>query len=130
MMVYVERMSSRGPGRPILFVTHSLQKTAQGATHLQRFYHDGLLVGTSSASLSFQNFVTEAGSPFSVQFGFEPSKKTGFVFISGKDGEVLDGFTCTNGVYYPADSHKIIEMNEWEKAATEYENVRRFLIAH
>jgi len=96
----------------------------KGTMLTQSFYHDSLLVGTSiMAGPQVQNFVTEAGSPYSVQFTFSPSKKTGFIYITAKDGEILDGFTCTNGIFYPADSHLIAEENKKI-------NLGHFLIAH
>ena len=100
------------------------------AMRTQSFYHDGLLVGKSMATPDFQDFATEASSAYSVRFTFGPSNKTRFVYISAKDGEILDVFTCTNGVYYPADSHLILEVNDRVQAARKFSDLSRFLIAH
>jgi hypothetical protein len=99
------------------------------AMRMQCFYHDGSLVARSMASPVFQDFVPEPGSQYSVSFRFHPSSKVEFVYISGKDGYLLDGFACTNGVYFPVDNQVILERNDAIKKGKEAGELSRFLIA-
>jgi hypothetical protein len=78
---------------------------------IQRFYHDGLLVGEFVAMPDSSGFTTEAGSPYSVSFAFGPSKEMKSAVIGTKDGVVLDAFTCTNGVFSPVESSLITKAN-------------------
>jgi hypothetical protein len=94
-------------------------RTKDGAlvVRIQSFYHDGVLLGKSMAMPDVQDFVAEAGSPYSVCFRSHSPHDTGFVYVSAKDGSFVDIFTCTNGVYYPADSHLIAEASAGMKTA-------------
>ena len=111
-------------------VCATLTRDGAWAMRTQSFYHDGLLAGTAMATQDFQDFATEARSPYSVRLTSGTSSKTGFAYIDAKDGEILDVFTCTNGVYYPADSHLILQMNHRAKAAKEFADLSQFLIAY
>jgi hypothetical protein len=99
------------------------------AMRMQSFYHDGSPVARSTASPVFQDFVPEPGSQYSVSFRLHPSGELEFVYISGKDGNIVDAFTCTNGVYFPVDNQMILERNDAIKKAREADELRRFLIA-
>jgi hypothetical protein len=87
---------------------------------LQKFYHDGVLVGTYLTmpestmpdSPDFSVLITEAGSPYSVIVKHWPSKNASQAFICTKDRVVLDYFTATNGVFYPADRSAVREANK------------------
>jgi len=74
---------------------------------VQRFYHDGEVVAvhlfvSSPAYMARESFSTRASS-YSVSLDFSPSKDIERVIITGKNG-VLDGFTATNRVFYPASN--------------------------
>jgi hypothetical protein len=105
--------------------------TKNGALEVraQSFYHDGSLVANSWASPVSQNFVPEAGSQYSVSFRFHPSSEVECVYISGKDGYLVDEFTCTNGVYFTVSSQLILERNDAIKKSKEASELSQFLIA-
>jgi hypothetical protein len=79
---------------------------------IQRFYHAGVLVGNYEAIRDSSGFSTEAGSPYAVTFEFWPSRDVRSAVIGTKDGVILDAFTATNGVFYPADSLLIRKAND------------------
>ena len=79
---------------------------------LQKFYHDGVLVGESWAFQDSSGFITEAGSPYSVIVKYWPSKTASQAFICTKDRVVLDYFTATNGIFYPANSVAVRDANK------------------
>ena len=78
---------------------------------IQKFYHSGVLIGDYVAWKDSSGFITEAGIPYSVSFEFWPSKDVRSAVIGTKDGVILDAFTCTNGVFSPADSSVIAKVN-------------------
>jgi len=78
---------------------------------IQRFYHDGVLIGDYVAMRDSSGFTTEAGTPYSVSFEFWPSKDIRSAVIGTKDGVILDVFTCTNGVFSPVESSFIGKAN-------------------
>jgi hypothetical protein len=88
-------------------------KTKAGSLQIriQRFYHTGVLIGDYVAMKDSSGFTTEAGIPYSVSFEFWPSKDIRSAVIGTKDGTILDAFTCTNGVFTPADISIITKAN-------------------
>jgi hypothetical protein len=96
-------------------------RTQDGAmvVRIQSFYHDGLRIGYSITMPEVQDYVTEPGSPFSLSFRTRSPNGNGYVYVRAKDGSYVDIFTCTNGVYYPADSHMIAEIDNAAKQATQ-----------
>ena len=88
-------------------------KTKAGVVQLRmhRFYHAGILVGNFVAMPESSGVTTEAGSPYSMSFEFDASHRPKSAVIGTKDGVVLDAFTCTNGVFTPADSAVIQKAN-------------------
>jgi hypothetical protein len=82
---------------------------------LHKFYHDGVLVGECWAFQDSSGFITEAGSPYSVIVKYWPSNNASQAFICTKDRVVLDYFTATNGVFYPADRSAVREANKMTK---------------
>lgn len=115
-------------GQTIL-VCHTYTENGAWEVRMQEFYHDGSLVARSMASPVSQDFAPMAGSQYSVSFRLHGTGDVEFVYISGKDGYLLDGFSCTNGVYYPIDSQAILERNDEIKKGKEADELRRFLIA-
>ena len=93
--------------------------TKDGAliSRIQKFYHDGLPVATSLEWVKpdFQDFIAEAGSPYSAEFTSRGTHTAGYVYINAKDGTLVDMFACTNGLYSPVESQKIREMNKERK---------------
>jgi hypothetical protein len=89
-------------------------KTTAGKVEIrvQRFYHEGSLVGDFITMKDSFSFTSEAGSPYSVGFQFGPSNEVISAAIGTKDGTLLDAFTCTNGVFCPAESSLIRKANE------------------
>ena len=73
------------------------------------FYHGGGLVGKYLGPEDSLVFIAEA-SPYSVILKSWPSNDVTHVYISTKDRVVLDYFTATNGVFYPAHSLAVQEM--------------------
>jgi len=55
--------------------------------------------------------VPEAGARYSVSLEFTPSKDVKYASVSRNDGFIVDGFTCTNSVYFPDDISRINELN-------------------
>ena len=86
---------------------------------LQQFYHDGVLVGKCWDFQDSSGFITEAGSPYSVIVKYWPSKRTSQAFICTKDRVVLDYFTATNGLFYPADSSEVREASKMTEKMNE-----------
>jgi len=88
-------------------------KTKAGALQIriQKFYRRGVLIGDYVAMKDSSGFTTEAGIPYSVSFEFWASKDIRSAVIGTKDGVILDAFTCTNGVFSPADSSVIAKAN-------------------
>jgi hypothetical protein len=76
------------------------------------FYHGGVLVGECWSMPDSSGFVTEAGSPYSVIGKQWPPKGVSQVFICTKDRVVLDYFSATNGVFFPAGSAAVRDANK------------------
>jgi hypothetical protein len=94
-------------------------KTKAGALQIRvhRFYHAGSLVGDFVAMPDSSGLTIEAGSPYGVSFEFGPSRELKSAVIGTKDGEILDAFACTNGVFYPDESSRIRKANAFMEGA-------------
>jgi hypothetical protein len=90
--------------------TISRHGAVEGQFH--KFYHDGALVGEFWYVRDSSGFITEAGSPYSVIGKQWPSKGVSQAFICTKDRVVLDYFSATNGVFYPADRAAVRDANK------------------
>jgi hypothetical protein len=64
------------------------------------FCHHGEPVAIFTWRDGEQFFSTYPGTPYEASVGFFPSKDVRYVRLSGKG--YLDGFYCTNGIFYPA----------------------------
>jgi hypothetical protein len=78
---------------------------------VQRFYHDGEFVAvhllvTKPAHMARESFSTTESS-CAVSVDFSPTKEIESVIITRKRGNVLDGFTATNGVFYPISNAEL-----------------------
>jgi hypothetical protein len=78
---------------------------------IQRFYHGGILIGDYVSMNDSSGFTTEADIPFSVSFEFWPSKDIRSAVIGTKDGQILDAFSCTNGLFFPCETSMINKAN-------------------
>lgn len=78
-----------------------------------RFYHGGSLVGNYYyfATQDSSAFITEAGIPYSLSFEFGPSNQLTSAVIN-KDRMIVDAFSCTNGLFYPAEVSRIQQAND------------------
>jgi hypothetical protein len=101
--VYLEEAFTRDGQTNLVRTT----KTEDGvvAARIQKFYHDGEFVAvhlfvSRPANMARESFSTTESS-YSVSLDFSPTKDIERVIISRKKGNVLDGFTATNGVFYP-----------------------------
>jgi hypothetical protein len=85
-------------------------KAGDGGVHvlLQRFYHDGSLVGElGGVGNNNRAFAAVGGSSYRVSFAFGPSGEIISALIATKDRVCVDAFGCTNGVLYPEDASGI-----------------------
>ena len=90
-------------------------RTKDGALRIrtQRFYHDGLLVGEYSTNNLYaynrSSIISVAGAPYSLSFSFDSSNRMSAVIMS--NAMVLESFSCTNGIFYSADTSYIAKIN-------------------
>ena len=91
-------------------------RTKDGALQIrtQMFYHNGSLVGEYSTnnlySYNRSSFVSVAGAPYSLSFSFDSSNKMS-AFVTATNYLILEHYSCTNGIFYPADSSFITKLN-------------------
>jgi hypothetical protein len=83
----------------------------------QTFYHDGLKVGAALTTPEVQDYISGTEVPYSLSFIARSPQDARFAYVRAKDGSYVDVFTCTNGVYYPAESRMITEFNDSQKQA-------------
>lgn len=88
-------------------------KTEDGLVtgRIQRFYHDGEFVAvhlivSKPAHMARESFSTTESS-CAVSVDFSPTKEVERVIITRKKGNILDGFTATNGVFYPVSNSEL-----------------------
>jgi hypothetical protein len=86
---------------------------------VHRFYHDGLLVGFMTTLPDASSTASEAGSPYSLAFEYGPASQLKYVAITGKDGVLVDAFSCTNGVLFPVESSQLQKAAEYGADAKE-----------
>jgi hypothetical protein len=95
-------------------VRYSKIKNGKVQFRIQKFFHNGVVIGDYVA-MKTSGFNIEAGIPYSVSFEFWPSKDVRSVVIGTRDGVILDAFTCTNGLFLPADSSFITKANNFNQ---------------
>ena len=81
---------------------------ARLATYVVERNHDG------NAGPASTLFVPQPGLPYSVSLEFSPSNESNevrYATIGKNDGYILDGFTCTNGIFQPDELSNISEFN-------------------
>lgn len=79
---------------------------------IHRFYRDGSLVGSLTTLPNSSSTTSEPGSPYFLDVEYGPSNQLEYVVIGGKDGVLLDAFTCTNGVLLPVESSQLRDAAE------------------
>ena len=85
---------------------------ARLATHVVDRSHDGYAGPASTL------FVPQPGLRYSVSSEFSPSNEVTYAAICKNDGYLLDGFTCTNGIFHPDELSHISERNRIFEQAT------------
>jgi hypothetical protein len=92
-------------------VRNTSSKSGVVRIRVHRFYYQGSLVGDFVTMPDSSGFTTEAGSPYSMSFEFDASHTPKSAVIGTKEGVIVDVFTCTNGVFSPAESSVITNAN-------------------
>lgn len=107
--VYLEETFTRNGQTNLVRKTKTEDGVVTGRN--QRFYHDRELVAvhlvvTKPANMARESFSTTESS-CAVSADFSPSKEIERMIITRKKGNVLDGFTATNGVFYPVSNSEL-----------------------
>jgi len=78
------------------------------AVRTQRFYHDGEQVAVFMywAETKSEAFTTRESSSYSVGLDFSATGGIERLIITRRKGSVMDGFSFTNGIFYP--------MKDWD----------------
>jgi hypothetical protein len=99
--VYTTETFTRGGQTILVRVTKTVDGTV--AVRQQKFYHDGeqLAVFMYWAQTKSESFTTTESSSCSVGLDFSATRDIERLIISRKKGSVLDGFSFTNGIFYP-----------------------------
>ena len=84
-----------------------------------------MLISEYVATKDSSGFTTQAGIPYSVSFEFGHSNELKSAVIGTKDGVILDAFSCTNGLLYPAEAVRIQQANELLGGDIDVEHVRK-----
>jgi hypothetical protein len=105
-------------------VRSTMTKTGVVQIRIQKFYHSGVFVGVYTATKYSSGFYTEPSIPFSVGFEFRHSNELHSAVIGTKDS-ILDIFSCTNGVFYPAEAVRIQQANDLLGGDIDVEHVRK-----
>jgi len=80
------------------------------------FYHDGKPVGECLGTAPrFIQIDSKAGSRYSIRYnsGGGPYNEPVSVYILETNGDCVDLFRCTNGLFYPVESKVIKDYNFW-----------------
>jgi hypothetical protein len=107
--VYLEETFTRNGKTNLIRKTKTENGVVTG--RIQRFYHDGEFVAghvvvSKPANMARESFST-AESSCAVSVDFSPTKEIERVIITRTKGNVLDGFTATNGVFYPVSNSEL-----------------------
>jgi hypothetical protein len=92
-------------------VRNTATKAGVVQIQLHRFYHAGSLVGEFVAMPDSSGLSTEAGTPYSVSLECDAARNPKSVLIGTKNGDVVDAFSYTNGVFVPVESSVITKAN-------------------
>lgn len=98
-------------------VRETRSRDGQLLVRTQEFCQGNTRIGICFTSPDGTTFQTESGSDLTLAFGFLKRKDTDFVCIRNKNGLIIDAFSCTNGIYYPAAKEWIQILNaSWSSA--------------
>jgi hypothetical protein len=100
-------------------VRQTITKDGVVLRRVHRFFGDGARLATyvvdpaSTGQFPIRagGFYPESGSRYSVSLVFSPSNEVSYAMIGKNDGHILDGFTCTNGIFQPDELSNISEFN-------------------
>lgn len=81
-----------------------------------KFYHDGFLVGEIKSIANFYVFTGAADCPYSLEGYYRTNGGVWQAAICTKDGVVLDYFTATNGLFWPAPRSEIQNLSKMTTA--------------
>ena len=93
-------------------VRRTTTKDSSVQIRIQQLFHDGLKVADLIAMQDSSSTTTQGGTPWTVGFSYGSSNELRFAAISTKDGVILDAFTCTNGMLFPATKSIIQKAND------------------
>ena len=95
-------------------VCNTLTKDGVLQIRTHQFYHDGLLVGEYSTNNLYtydrSSFISVASAPYGISFNLDSSNKLS-AFVTDTNHLILESYSCTNGIFYPADSSFIANLN-------------------
>jgi hypothetical protein len=99
--------------------------TKDGVVHrrVHWFFRDGARLATHVSGERppvYPVFFFAPGSRYSVSLEFSPSNESNevrYAAIGKNDGYILDGFTCTNGIFQPDELSHISERNRISEQA-------------
>lgn len=94
--------------------TMTLRGKVQSPDH--KFYHNGFLVGHISSMANFSVFAGAADCPYSLEGSFRTNGGVWWAEICTKDGVVVDWFTATNGLFWPAPRSEVQNMSKMTTA--------------
>ncbi len=84
------------------------------------FFQNQVKVGQLEVSPNSEEFRSEAGCPYSVIFRPKSPQSSGGVYVTERDGIVLNIFTYKDGSYLPADRREIREMADGQREFLEH----------
>ena len=103
--------------------TNLIRRTrVSGISHsvIQKFYHNDLWLGyyvqrilvVNKSALKTGSIDFKPSLPYELDFGLGASNEMKMAYISDTNGVLVDAFTCTNGIFVPANSSFIRELNK------------------
>jgi hypothetical protein len=92
-----------------------------------KFYHDGFLVGEISSTADFSVFRGMADCPYSLEGLYRTNRGIWQACICTKDGVVIDCFTATNGLFWPAPRS---DLQNLSKMTAEESHARAKMMEH
>ncbi len=104
---------TRGGQTNLLRITTSKNGVTNSIAH--NFYHQGAYLGRYSQGSGYTFVNSAPGAPFVLTFLWDSSNQVRTASVSTTNYVILDSFTCTNGLFYPAASSEIEESNRKAK---------------
>jgi hypothetical protein len=98
-------------------VRSTLTRHGKDESPSYKFYHDGFLVGEISSVADFSVFKGAADCPYSLE-GYYRNGSIWQACICTKDGVIVDYFTATNGLVWPAPRSDLQNVNKMTTATS------------